>query len=292
MSKTIAFFGTEEFSAVSLRRLIDDGFSISAVITKPDSKKGRGKKMVPSAVKILAEEYKIPVWQPGKLADIVSDIKSLDDPIGVLVSYGKIIPQSVIDLFSPGIVNVHPSLLPKYRGPSPIETAILNGDDKTGISIMQLSADMDAGPVYDQLEIGLDGNETAPQLEKKLAKLGAERLSALLPEIISGRLIPVEQDSTEASYCSLLSKKSSQLHPSEMTADQAERQVRAYLTFPKTKIEVLGQQIVITKASVVDNAENDLCVAFSDGKFLKIEQLVGPSGRLMTATDFLNGYSR
>ena len=169
MSKTIVFFGTEEFSAVSLRRLIDDGFSIPAVITKPDSKKGRGKKMVPSAVKILAEEYKIPVWQPRKLADIVSDIKSLDDPIGVLVSYGKIIPQSVIDLFSPGIVNVHPSLLPKYRGPSPIETAILNGDDKTGISIMQLSADMDAGPVYDQLEVGLDGNETAPQLEEKLA---------------------------------------------------------------------------------------------------------------------------
>src|SRR5690606_32830936 len=107
-----------------------------------------GHKLTPPVVKALATRYDIPVWQPENLGEITADIRALESPIGVLSSYGKIIPQETIDLFEPGIINIHPSLLPQYRGPSPIETAIANGDDKTGVSVMQLSAEMDAGPVY------------------------------------------------------------------------------------------------------------------------------------------------
>ena len=125
MSKTIVFFGTEDFSLYALKVLVEQGFAVAAVVTKPDTKRGRGGALTKPAVKVFAESHNIPVWQPSRLKEIEASISALHDPIVVLVSYGKIIPQSIIDLFSPGIVNVHPSLLPLYRGPSPIESAIL-----------------------------------------------------------------------------------------------------------------------------------------------------------------------
>ena len=132
----IIFFGTEEFCAISLQALINSGFNVAAVVTKPDSKKGRGQKLVPPTVKLIAQKHNIPVWQPKRLSEITENIRQLQPVSGVLVSFGKIIPSSIIDLFSPGIINVHPSKLPTYRGPSPIESAILNGDGQTGVSLM------------------------------------------------------------------------------------------------------------------------------------------------------------
>ena len=130
-SKTILFFGTDEFSALSLRELIAKGFTIGAVITKPDARKGRGQRVIEPIVKTIAKEHGIAVWQPTSTEELIDHVRGVKDPVGVLVSYGRIIPQSVIDLFTPGIINVHPSLLPLYRGPSPVETAILNGDTVT-----------------------------------------------------------------------------------------------------------------------------------------------------------------
>ena len=138
ISRPIVFFGTEDFSAISLAQLLKHGFPIRLVITKPDSRRGRGKQLCQPAVKQLALTHDIPVLQPTKLRDIIPDIQALDQPVGVLVSFGKIIPQVVIDCFSPGIINLHPSLLPRYRGPSPIESAIANRDTTTGISIKRL----------------------------------------------------------------------------------------------------------------------------------------------------------
>ena len=150
----IVFFGTEDFSLYSLRALVEAGFNIVAVITKPDSRRGRSNKLIQPAVKQFASQHHIPVWQPKRLKDIISDIKNITpQPTGVLVSYGKIIPQTIIDLFQPGIINVHPSLLPKYRGPSPIESAIANRDKITGVTIMQLEQAMDAGPIYHQQKL-------------------------------------------------------------------------------------------------------------------------------------------
>lgn len=297
MSKTIIFFGTDEFSAVSLRELIDKGFTIGAVVTKPDSRKGRGRELSKPLVKQIAEAHNIPVWQPLKVGEITDDVKVLNKqngeaPIGVLVSYGKIIPQPVIDLFEPGIINVHPSLLPLYRGPSPIESAILNGDTETGVTIMQLSAAMDAGPLYAQVTVPLNDTETTPDLEQHLAELGAQELCRLLPSIMSRALQPTPQNDSVATYCLLLKKEDGLLDATKYTAEQAERRVRAFLAFPKTKTTILDQPIVITKAHVASAVTSPLDITCVDDRILSIDELIGPSGRVMTAKAFLNGYSK
>ena len=290
ISKTIVFFGTDEFSAASLRELITKGFTIGAVVTKPDSRKGRGRELSKSIIKEIAEANTIPVWQPTDVTTIADDIKKLQNPMGVLVSYGKIIPQAIIDLFSPGIVNVHPSLLPLYRGPSPIESVILNGDTETGVTIMQLSAAMDAGPIYNQVTTPLLNTETTPELELQLAELGAQQLSDTLPAIINGTVQPTPQNDDIATYCQLLTKEMSMLDTATLTADQAERQVRAYITFPKTKTVVDGHQIIITKAHVTSTSISPLDLACADGRYLSIDELIAPSGKAMNASAFINGY--
>ena len=294
-SKTIVFFGTDSFSATSLRELIERGFNIGAVVTKPDSRKGRGRELQASLVKQIALEHGIPVLQPLKMNEITEEIKALSEngeqPIGVLVSYGKIIPQSIIDLFQPGIVNVHPSLLPKYRGPSPVESAILHGDTETGVSIMQLSAAMDAGPVYKQVVFSLDDTETLPDLEEKLAALGAQELVTVLPSIMNGTLQPTPQNDAVATYCKLLTKGDGALNPEAFTAEQAERRVRAFLAYPKTKVTIAGHSVVITKAHLESVGENILDIQCRDGQFLRIDELIRPSGRAMNAKAFLNGYA-
>ncbi|MDB5159874.1 MAG: Methionyl-tRNA formyltransferase [Candidatus Saccharibacteria bacterium] len=292
MSKTVIFFGTDTFSAAALRSLIGAEYTIGAVITKPDSKSGRGQRLSAPLVKQIAEAHDIPVWQPAKLIDVIDDIKAINnvsEVIGVLSSYGKIIPQAIIDLFTPGIINIHPSLLPLYRGPSPIETAIANGDTQTGVSIMKLSAEMDAGPVYAQEIYALDGTETAPQLYEELSALGGHMLIETLPSIIEGNLLPSPQ-SNAAVYCYLLKKEDAFLNPAEITAVEAERRVRAYLAFPKTKLTLLDQPVIITKAHVSSEQTSALDIAFKGGQFLSIDELIGPSGRSMSGSAFLNGY--
>lgn len=289
-SKTLVFFGTEEFSLTALTGLIEGGYTIAAVVTKPDSRKGRGQQLVPPSVKVVAERHNIPVLQPQKLSDIIEDIQALDHPVGILVSYGKIIPQSIIDLFEPGIINLHPSLLPLYRGPSPIESAIKNGDSATGVSIMQLSAKMDAGPVYAAKEYPLLDTETRPELYHTLATIGTNLLLETLPQIIDGSLQPIEQDESKATYCQLLQKQDAPLTPNTLSAHAAECLVRAHIGFPKTKIDIEGVSVIITKAHVSDEKNTPLDILCQDGAFLSIDELIAPSGRRMDSAAFLRGY--
>lgn len=291
-SNRILFFGTEEFSLTALTGLIEAGYDIAAVVTKPDSRRGRGHQLVAPSVKVVAEKHNIPVWQPEKLKDITDDIKALQPVAGVLVSYGKIIPQTTIDLFAPGIINVHPSLLPKYRGPSPIESTILHGDDKTGVTIMQLSADMDAGPIYTAKEYALIGSETQPELYQTLATVGTNLLLEVLPRILASDLQSTPQDNTQASYCQLLTKADGQLNPDELTAVEAERRVRAYLRFPRVRLNVLEKDIIVTKARVSQEKTNELAIKFKDDNYLSIDELVGPSGKTMSGEAFLKGYAK
>jgi methionyl-tRNA formyltransferase len=291
ISKTIIFFGTEDFSLTTLRRLIESDYHIGAVITKPDAPRGRGHKLTPPSVKVLAEEHNIPVWQPQKLKEVADDIRSLGPVTGILVSYGKIIPQSIIDLFTPGVINIHPSLLPQYRGPSPIEAAIENGDPQTGVSIMQLSAAMDAGPVYQQIRHTLDGSETQPNLYATLAEKGAEMLLAILPRIITGELQPTPQDEAKATYCRLLRKEDAWLNLSTMTAIEAEHKIRAHLAWPKSKLQFGNHTIIITKAHIATDKKTPLDFACQDGVFLSVDELIAPSGRRMDAEAFLRGYA-
>lgn len=292
MSKTIVFFGTDEFSVVALQGLIEVGYNIAAVVTKPDNKSGRGQQLKMSVVKKLAIENNIDVWQPDKVPEINENIIQLNTSVtGILASYGKIIPKSTIDLFTPGVINVHPSLLPIYRGPSPIESAITNGDKKTGVSIIQLTPEMDAGPIYGYIVHELSDNETRLTLRETLAYTGATTLLTLLPGIFDGSIIAAPQNDSEAVYCKLLSKEDAFLNPNGTTATTAERLVRAHLGFPKTKVNILGHNIVITKAHVTDEQKTPLDIQFKDGNYLSIDELVAPSGRTMLAREFLNGYN-
>lgn len=289
----LVFFGTEEHSLITLRALRDAGYMIAAVVTKPDAPKGRGGKLAEPAVKTFACQHDITVWQPVKLRDIASDIAALQAPLGVLVSYGKIIPQSIIDLFPRGIINVHPSLLPRYRGPSPIEAAMTNLDDMTGVSIMQLDAAMDAGPVYHQETVRLNGTETRAELYERLFALGSQKLIELLPRIADGSLQPTPQDDTQATYCALLSKNDSLLHPDQLTARHAEARVRAHLGFPRTKLVFDDTELIITSAHVAPVPATTLDQRFTDGQYLVIDELISPtSGKKMTAEAFLRGHTR
>ncbi len=286
----ILFFGTEDFSAVALEGLLAAGFDVRAVITKPDSKKGRGQRLSPPLVKTIAQKYGVAVWQPTKLSEVADDIIALQPVAGVLVSYGRIVPRTIIELFTPGIINLHPSLLPKYRGPSPIESALLHGDESTGVSLMQLSPKMDAGPVYHQVEYHLPQYETKPHLYKKLAELGTSELVAALPRILDGSLQATLQNEATASYCPLLNKSDGLLDPARQTADEAERNVRAFLGFPRSRLSLRGHEVIITKAHVSQQGDEPGAVAFQDGAYLVIDELIAPSGRRMSADAFEKGY--
>lgn len=290
ISAKIIFFGTEDFSLTALTGLIEGGYDIAAVVTKPDSKRGRGQVLTAPSVKVLAQRHNIPVWQPANLTDIADNIRALQPVTGVLVSYGKIVPQAIIDLFTPGIINVHPSLLPKYRGPSPIESAILNGDASTGVSIMQLSRAMDAGPVYAVKNHPLQGTETQAELYHTLAVIGTDLLLETLPAILDHSLTPTEQDDTKAIYCSLLSKSDALLDPATLTATDAERRVRAYLAYPKARIIHGDATLIITKAHVSPTKNTPLDIQFKDGAFLVIDELTSPTGRRMDAGAYLRGH--
>jgi methionyl-tRNA formyltransferase len=292
ISKKIVFFGTDNFSLATLKLLIDNGYDVSAVVTKPDSKSGRGQKINTPSVKKYAIENNIEVWQPDKISDLADKIKKLgDETMGILVSFGKIIPESIINLFSPGIINIHPSLLPKYRGPTPIESAIANGDSETGASIILLTSAMDAGPIYSQTKYKLSGNENQPELYEKLAQLGAKQLIDNLPDIINNNLKAIPQDNPQSSYCAKLNKQDALLDLSNTTAIAAERLIRAHLDFPKTKLKVLDEIVIITKAHVSEQEQSPIDILCIDHKYLAIDELVAPSGKRMNAKAFINGYS-
>lgn len=291
INQPIVFFGTEEHSLIALRGLVESGMPVAAVVTKPDAAKGRGKKLTSPAVKVYAEEHNIPVWQPTKLKDIAEGIQELNNPVGILVSYGKIIPKKTLELFTPGIINVHPSLLPKYRGPSPIESAIVNRDNKTGVTIMCLVSAMDAGPIYLQVPYALDFTETKPELYDTLFTLGTNLLISKLSAILSGELQPIPQDDNDASYCALLSKEDGNLDLTALTPGEAEARVRAYLGYPRTRVTIGEYNIIVTKAHGVMTQKTPLDLECANGAFLSIDELIAPSGKTMSANDFLRGYS-
>ena len=290
ISQPIVFFGTEDHSLIALKALVDADYPVAAVVTKPDAPKGRGKKLTAPAVKTYASSKNIPVWQPAKLKDITANITELDNPVGVLVSFGKIIPKRTLDLFTPGIINVHPSLLPKYRGPSPIESAIANRDNKTGVTIMKLEAAMDAGPIYLQVPYALDFTETKPELYDTLFTLGANLLVSNFPKILSGELPPSHQDESAATYCSLLTKDTSKLDLTTLTPGEAEALIRAHLGFPRSRVTVGSYDLIVTKAHGVMTKETPLDLECANGAFLSIDEVIAPSGKTMSGAEFLRGY--
>lgn len=289
----LVFFGTEDFSVPTLEALIKSSYQVAAVVTKPDSIRGRGRKIDSPAVAKIAASHNIEILQPRRLSDAQDRLISIGASVGILVSYGKIIPKSIIDIFPKGILNLHPSLLPQYRGPSPIETTILNGDLETGLTLMSLVRDMDAGPIYHQEKVALSGTETKPELYDYLSRRGAELMIEKLPEILNGTLQARPQDDSLASYCKLIDRLADgRVDPSIMTATECERRVRAYLGWPKTRLNYLGQEIIVTKVRILDNYKGDNwpdVVKCSDNTYMQIVELIASSGKRMKTADYLRG---
>lgn len=296
MSIKIVFFGNERLvsglsttSAPVLTGLIQHGYNVQAVVSHHTESKSRNPRIL--EVADIAKKHNIPLLLPHRPSDIIDQLASFKADLAILVAYGRIIPQRVIDIFPKGIINLHPSLLPKYRGPTPIESAIENGDPTTGVSLMRLAAGMDTGPIYAQTLLTLKGNETKFDVYESLSRLGAKLLFDSLPSIINGSLRPYPQNESHATYSRLLSKQDSLLDPTYVTAQQAERRIRAHLGFPKTRITILKKPIIITKAHVNQDQKTPLDILCKDGMYLSVDELIAPSGKQMDGSAFLRGYN-
>ncbi len=270
ISETVVFFGNEKLATglpdakpVIRNAVSSAGFEIEQVVT-------------------------------GKL----KDLRPHEAKLAVLAAYGRIIPQSVLDQFPLGIINVHPSLLPQYRGPTPIEQAILDGVNKTGVSIMQLTAGMDEGPIYKQKIVHLSGQETKAELVTKLQEIGAQLLTEILPAIASGSLKPRQQSHpSRATYSHLLTKEDGAIDWNK-PAERLEREVRAFAGWPKSRTNLAGKEVIIVQVKVAKDVlkpgeiqlkDNRLIIGTGKGSLL-IEKLKPAGKNEMNAEAFINGY--
>jgi methionyl-tRNA formyltransferase len=291
--------GTPEFAVPSLRALVEADATVAAAVSQPDRPSGRGGRLQPPPVKLAALELGVPVLQPDALRDqaIIEQLQSLNADVFVVAAYGKILPRVVLDVPRRGCVNVHASLLPRWRGPSPITAAILAGDTVTGVSIMELVRKMDAGPVISRVETPILADDTTGTLEPRLAALGAAELVRVLPGWLSGELVAVPQDDDAATYCHLISKNDGHLAAS-MSAEEAERAVRAYNPWPGAFVSYRSERLAIWRGRVVPSDSTrpgattviggSPAIAFAGG-WLVLEEVQRPGGKRLTGEQFLAG---
>lgn len=293
----VIFAGTPEFALASLTALVDAGVTPVAVLTQPDRPAGRGKRLTASPVKEYAAECNIPVLQPVTLRDedIVAELGALEPDIMIVAAYGLILPQEVLDVPRYGCLNVHASVLPRWRGAAPIQAAILTGDRTTGVSLMAMTAGLDCGPVHTVAEVAIGAEETAGELHDRLATLGGELLVANLAEILSGRLQPVEQDDSAATYAHKIRKQDAELDWA-LDASELQRRVRAYNPVPGAFFHVEEKRIKCWRASgiadldakagtVVQCEQDGIVVACGSGG-LSLLELQLPGKRRVTAREF------
>jgi methionyl-tRNA formyltransferase len=293
----VLFAGTPEFALASLRALVDRGFVPVAVLTQPDRPAGRGKKIAQSPVKQFAIERGIDVLQPQTLRgpDIVAELTALEPDILVVAAYGLILPQDVLDIPRSGCLNVHASLLPRWRGAAPIQAAILNGDLQTGISLMSMTAGLDCGPVYAAEALDIGAEETAGELHDRLAELGGRLLLQHFDNILDGSLPAAVQDESQATYAPKISKDDARIDW-RAPATELVRLVRAYNPVPGAWFELDGQRIKCWQVSCVDTAgaapgtvlsagKSGVVVACGDGA-LSLDSLQRPGKGRVTGPEF------
>jgi methionyl-tRNA formyltransferase len=242
------FFGTPDVASETLEILKRNGFLPSLIITSPDAKKGRGLHMEASPAAIFADSNNIPCLKPEKLdSEFALKLSTFNFQLAVVVAYGKIIPEDILNMPRMGSINVHYSLLPKYRGASPVESAILNGDKETGVTIQKMVYKMDAGDILSAEKTEIFPNETAPELRKRLIALGGELLVNTLPAIIENKITPLPQDETSATNCHKIKKEDGLIDPSG-DAVKNYNKFRAHAHWPRTFFFKDGKRIIITKA--------------------------------------------
>jgi methionyl-tRNA formyltransferase len=296
----VVFLGTPEFAVPSLNALASE-HDVLAVFTQPDRPKGRGKELAESPVKTAASALDLPIHQPERIRrpDSVELLKTLRPEIMVVVGYGQIIPQSIIDLPKHGILNVHASLLPKYRGAAPIQWAVASGERKTGITIMQIDAGLDTGDMLLKAETAIGAEETAPELSSRLAPLGAELLLEAIRRIANGTARWEKQNDQEATLAPILKKEDGWIDWSR-PAQQIYDRLRGFMPWPGAYTSFRGQQISVLAARPAEMppcspgsvaVENRRVFAgCGNGTALELLEVQLAGKKPMTAGAFLNGY--
>jgi len=305
MATKIVFFGNERIATdvntttPVIKTLVKAGFDLQAVVV--NNEKSLSRKQRELEIETFADNQCIPILKPRKLSDIAEQLSEFNADIAVLVAYGMIIPQSIIDLFPYGIINIHPSLLPLHRGSTPIESVILNGVEKTGVSIMSLQKEMDAGPVYKQTEIVLKGNETKQELADKLLQIGSKQLADLIPSIVNRDTMPVEQNHELATYDNQIIKDDGVIDWSKPAAE-IEREIRTYAGWPQSRTTLGDVEVVITQAHAlpgnvdhhelgqIEHEKAPLVIKCGEKSSLCIEKIKPAGKQEMDAAGFLNGY--
>lgn len=297
----LVFMGTPAAAVPSLAALVEAGHEIVAVWTQPDKPAGRGRKLSPPPVKVYAEEMGIPVHQPKAIRnDAAADLfRSSKADAAVVVAYGKILPPAFLEAFPHGCINVHFSLLPKYRGAAPVSWAIVNGEKFTGVTTMQMDAGLDTGDILLKRKIGIGKSETADELTGRLAHLGAE----LIVETIEGinDIRPRKQNDSKSSLAPLLEKEEGRINWSRKASEIA-RRVRGFQPFPRSYTSSEAGRITIWKCrpikeyklkdkpgTVLRADKGKLIIACGNGSALKIEEIQQEGKRKMPVEDFLNG---
>ena len=301
----VIFAGTPDFALTPLQGLIDSRHEIVAVFTQPDRRSGRGKKLTPPPVKVTAEQNQIPVFQPHSLKDQDNIIKNLNADAMIVVAYGMLIPQSILSIPRLGCINIHASILPRWRGAAPIQRAIEAGDSKTGVSIMQMDVGLDTGPVYQTLSIDIDEDDTSITLHNKLSVLGTQGLIETLANLEENPdLAAIAQDDAAANYAKKIQKAEAQIDWTE-SANQIQQRIRAFNPWPICQSSHQGNRIRIWQSSVVKmNRQDDDTkpgqiididqqgvLAKCGQDYLLIQKLQRDGSRPLLSPEFLNGYS-
>lgn len=296
----VVFMGTPDIAATCLKKILADGFEVVGVYTQPDRPKGRGMKLTASPVKEVAVNAGIPVFQPDTFREeaTVEELKALKPDICTVVAYGRILPQKVLDVPARGCINIHASLLPKYRGSAPYQWAVLNGEKETGVTAMYLCREMDAGDMIDKAVTTIEENETAGQLLDRLAVLGADLLSKTLTRFAQGQVVGEKQDESLVSYAPMLDKSLCPIDWNK-TARQVHNQVRGLQPWPVATMELKGKLFKVidtrvvpgkgTPGEVLGLTKTGLTIACGEGA-VEIRVLQAEGGKRMNAPDYFRGH--
>jgi len=303
----IIFMGTPEFAVPTLQKLIEGGYAVQAVVTQPDRAKGRGQHVVAPPVKTLAEQHNIPVLQPRRVREeaVVQQIRDLNPDAIVVVAYGQILPEALLKIPRLGCINVHASLLPKYRGAAPMNWAIVRGETETGVTTMFMDKGMDTGDMLLVRKIAIEPRETTATLHDKLAALGAELLIETLRQAEAGTLVRIPQDHAAATYAPLMKKEDGLIDWNE-PAQAIDCKVRGFFPWPGAYTTIHSKCVKVLQVGVETNTPSDLPEQ-QPGMVVQLDQVHGPmiatgAGHLrimeiqpenkkpMRCSDFCRGY--
>lgn len=300
----ILFMGTPDFAVPSLNALLDTEHEVCGVFTQPDKPKNRGMKLQPTPVKAVALTHDIPVYQPATIKDgaAMEIIRQLDPELIVVAAYGRILPNEILEYPKYGCINVHSSLLPKFRGAAPIHWAVVSGETETGVTIMHMAQELDAGDIIDQAVTPIDPDESVETVHDRLAEMGGKLLVEVVEKLKAGTASRNPQDASEATYAPMLSRELSAIDWKQ-SAKAIHDKIRGLSPWPAASTDIihgttikifgssnLGESTSADAGTIVAAGKQGIDVACGDGRLLRITQLQAPGGKRMAAADYLRGH--